>query len=230
MLSVNGFTPILFNGVRRLFFVKSYATPTKRALKSKVKNEEDFSKGEPHDIDPYKFNSPESKVLIPKVKEKILEILDREGPMSRRDIFDKHLSKLFPTSPLAPNPPIRPIWMRDQYTPTEEKVYLTMNKYKRHLIKTLVNKNQVAVMTVYRLKKLISEVDKNESREEVLRSKVLMERCVENEKNDKTFVWVLERWVTDLKHRSVSKSLEEARITGRPVASRFKAAYTATKF
>ncbi|MBW0466445.1 hypothetical protein O181_006160 [Austropuccinia psidii MF-1] len=168
-------------------------------------------------------NSSDDRVLLGEVKAKVLEILEKEGPVSRRKIYDDHLSKMFRLSPFTPNPPPRPLWMRSQYSPEEERVYLTMSKFKRRLIRGLVKDGSVAVMTVAKIKRLIEEIDETEKREDILIRKTKMERAVASE-TDKTFVWILEHWVTLLKQQAVNKALNQAAITGRPVASRFKRA------
>lgn len=166
-------------------------------------------------------DSKDDKVWLREVKKKVLEILEKEGPMSRRKMYDEHLANIFPTAPFAPNPPPRPLWLRSQYSPQEERVYLTMSKFKRRLIRALVYDGNVSVMTVFKIRKLIAEIDETEKAPEVLSRKEKMERLVASE-SDKTFVWILDSWVKLLKQKSLQRTQQEAKLKGHTAPSRFK--------
>ncbi|PLW55750.1 hypothetical protein PCANC_01590 [Puccinia coronata f. sp. avenae] len=168
-------------------------------------------------------NSPDDKVLMLEVKKKVLELLEKEGPMSRRKMYDDHLAQIFPTAPFAPNPPPRPLWLRKEYSPDEERVYLTMSKFKRKLIRSLTHDGTVSVITVRKVRHLLAEIDESEKAEEVLYRKQKMEQLVASE-SDKNFVWILDSWITTLKQKSLERSQREAHLLGHTAPTRFKRA------
>jgi len=168
-------------------------------------------------------NSPDDKVMMLQVKKKVLDLLETEGPMSRRKMYDDHLTQIFPTAPFAPNPPPRPLWLRKEYSPEEERVYLTMSKFKRKLIRSLVHDGTVSVITVRKVRHLLAEIDEAEKSDEILTRKQKMEQLVAAE-SDKTFVWILEHWIKSLKQKSLERSQREARLLGHTAPTRFKRA------
>ncbi|OAV93972.1 hypothetical protein PTTG_08322 [Puccinia triticina 1-1 BBBD Race 1] len=168
-------------------------------------------------------NSPDDKVLMLDVKKKVLELLEKEGPMSRRKMYDDHLAQIYPTAPFVPNTPPRPLWLRKQYTPEEERVYLTMSKFKRQLIRSLAADGTVSVITVRKVRHLLAEIDESEKSEEILNRKKAMERLVASE-TDKTFVWILDSWIRSLKQKSLERSQREAKLLGHTAPTRFKRA------
>ncbi|PLW19545.1 hypothetical protein PCANC_09060 [Puccinia coronata f. sp. avenae] len=140
-------------------------------------------------------NSPDDKVLMLEVKKKVLELLEKEGPMSRRKMYDDHLAQIFPTAPFAPNPPRG----RCGYG---RSIHLTKKGKVRHLL---------------------AEIDESEKAEEVLYRKQKMEQLVASE-SDKNFVWILDSWITTLKQKSLERSQREAHLLGHTAPTRFKRA------
>ncbi|KAA1108267.1 hypothetical protein PGT21_006285 [Puccinia graminis f. sp. tritici] len=168
-------------------------------------------------------NSPDDKVLMLDVKKKVLDLLEKEGPMSRRKMYDDHLSSIYPTAPFVPNPPPRPLWLRTQYSPEEERVYLTMSKFKRQLIRSLTADGTVSVITVRKVRHLLAEVDESDKSEELAHRKKKMESVVASE-TEKTFVWILDSWITTLKQKSLERCQREAKLLGHTPPTRFKKA------
>ncbi|KAI7959593.1 hypothetical protein MJO28_003384 [Puccinia striiformis f. sp. tritici] len=168
-------------------------------------------------------NSPDDKVLMLDVKRKVLDLLEREGPMSRRAMYDDHLAAIYPTAPFSPNPPPRPLWLRAQYSPAEERVYLTMSKFKRKLIRSLAYDGTVSVITVRKVRLLLAEIDASETSPEILYRKEKMERLVASE-SDKSFVWILASWIVSLKQKSLQRHQREAHALGHTAPTRFKRA------
>ncbi|KAH9823586.1 hypothetical protein DFH28DRAFT_363061 [Melampsora americana] len=106
------------------------------------------------------ISSPTSsgtKVDLSLVKRKLIDILEEKGPISRRKLYDDHMSTLFPVEAFTPNQPPRPLWLRT--TPEPPPVYLTMSKFKKEVLGSLAREKLIGIVTVFKVKKALEVLD-----------------------------------------------------------------------
>jgi hypothetical protein len=166
-------------------------------------------------------NSPDDKVLMLEVKKTVMDLLEKEGPMSRRKIYDDHLSQIYPIAPFVANPPPSSLRLQKQSNFEPERVYLTMSKVKDKVIRDLVDDGIVSVITIRKAQHLIAAIDALDNVEEITYRKQKLERLVASE-SEKTFVWILNSWIVPLPRKSFQRSQREPKIPGHTQPTPFK--------
>ncbi|KNZ51973.1 uncharacterized protein VP01_3746g2 [Puccinia sorghi] len=160
-------------------------------------------------------NSPDDRVMLLEVKKTVLDLLEKQGPMSRRKIYDDHLSQIYPIAPFVPNSPTNSPWHRRQSSSEKERVYLTMSKLKDILIRNLVDDGVISLMTVRKIQHLVAAIDESRKKEDQVSTRVKkLERVIASE-SETTFVWILNSWLASLNTKCWSPSERVAKLPGR---------------
>lgn len=145
--------------------------------------------------------SSATKVDLSLVKRKLIDILEEKGPISRRRLYDDHISTLYPVEPFTPNQPPRPLWLRT--TPEPPPVYLTMSKFKKEVLGSLAREKSIGIVTVFKIKKAVELLELQGD----LRKKI--EDAISNEPAD-AHVCVTGKWWREFMGKVAMDSMAQA--------------------